>query len=150
MHYDRSDLMQLRTWTDEWLQDQILSVPGVAGSGIVGSQEIIAPASHVQLQRRGAWIRVPATAHASLIVVPLLLNALHRRHGRTLMTMRFQSKYSCSLEVMVFSPVSKHFHPSGGSIESGDQRVLVSAGDATFPAFFIEETNEDVKRCSAC
>ena len=66
LHYDRSDLMQLRTWTDEWLQDQILSVPGVAGSGIVGSQEIIAPASHVQLQRRGAWIRVPATAHASL------------------------------------------------------------------------------------
>ena len=33
---DRWDLVQLRTWTDEWLQDQILSVPGVAGTEIVG------------------------------------------------------------------------------------------------------------------
>ncbi|BAN36879.1 RND transporter, HAE1/HME family, permease protein (plasmid) [Sulfuricella denitrificans skB26] len=33
---DRLDLVKLRTWTDEWLQDQILSVPGVAGTEIVG------------------------------------------------------------------------------------------------------------------
>ena len=33
---DRWNLVQLRTWTDEWLQDQILSVPGVAGTEIVG------------------------------------------------------------------------------------------------------------------
>ncbi len=33
---DRWDLVQLRTWTEEWLQDQILSVSGVAGTEIVG------------------------------------------------------------------------------------------------------------------
>jgi len=33
---DLWDLVQLRTWTDEWLQDQMLSVPGVAGTEIVG------------------------------------------------------------------------------------------------------------------
>jgi HAE1 family hydrophobic/amphiphilic exporter-1 len=33
---DRWDLVHLRTWTDEWLQDQILAVPGVAGTDIVG------------------------------------------------------------------------------------------------------------------
>ena len=33
---DRWDLVQLRTWADEWLQDQILAVPGVAGTDIVG------------------------------------------------------------------------------------------------------------------
>lgn len=33
---DRWDLVKLRTWTDEWLQDQILAVPGVAGTDIVG------------------------------------------------------------------------------------------------------------------
>jgi hydrophobe/amphiphile efflux-1 (HAE1) family protein len=33
---DRWDLVQLRTWTDEWLQDQIIAVPGVAGTDIVG------------------------------------------------------------------------------------------------------------------
>lgn len=30
------DLVQLRTWADEWLQDQILAVNGVAGTEIVG------------------------------------------------------------------------------------------------------------------
>ncbi len=30
------DLVKLRTWTDEWLQDQLLAVPGVAGTEIVG------------------------------------------------------------------------------------------------------------------
>ncbi len=33
---DEWDLVQLRTWTDEWLQDQMLAVPGVAGTEIVG------------------------------------------------------------------------------------------------------------------
>ncbi len=36
---DRWDLVRLRTWTDEWLQDQMLSVPGVAGTEIVGGLE---------------------------------------------------------------------------------------------------------------
>jgi len=30
------DLVKLRTWTEEWLQDQLLAVPGVAGTEIVG------------------------------------------------------------------------------------------------------------------
>ncbi len=30
------DLVQLRTWADEWLQDQILAVKGVAGTEIIG------------------------------------------------------------------------------------------------------------------
>ncbi len=33
---DQWDLVQTRTWTDEWLQDQLLAVPGVAGTEIVG------------------------------------------------------------------------------------------------------------------
>lgn len=33
---DQWDLVQLRTWADEWLQDQLLAVPGVAGTEIVG------------------------------------------------------------------------------------------------------------------
>ncbi len=33
---DRWDLVKLRTWVDEWLQDQLLAVPGVAGTEIVG------------------------------------------------------------------------------------------------------------------
>ena len=33
---DRWDLVQLRTWADNWLQDQVLAVPGVAGTDIVG------------------------------------------------------------------------------------------------------------------
>ncbi len=32
----RLDLVKLRTWVDEWLQDRLLSVPGVAGTEIVG------------------------------------------------------------------------------------------------------------------
>lgn len=30
------DLVQIRTWVDEWFQDQLLAVPGVAGTEIVG------------------------------------------------------------------------------------------------------------------
>jgi len=33
---DQWDLVKLRTWADEWLQDQLLAVPGVAGTEIVG------------------------------------------------------------------------------------------------------------------
>jgi len=33
---DQWDLVQLRTWVDEWLQDQLLAVPGVAGTEIAG------------------------------------------------------------------------------------------------------------------
>jgi hydrophobe/amphiphile efflux-1 (HAE1) family protein len=33
---DLWDLVKLRTWTDEWLQDQLLTVQGVAGTEIVG------------------------------------------------------------------------------------------------------------------
>ncbi len=33
---DQWDLVKLRTWTDDWLQDKILAVPGVAGTEIVG------------------------------------------------------------------------------------------------------------------
>ncbi|MBE7557743.1 efflux RND transporter permease subunit [bacterium] len=33
---DDWDLVQIRTWVDEWLQDQLLAVPGVAGTEIVG------------------------------------------------------------------------------------------------------------------
>ena len=33
---DDWDLVKLRTWTDNWLQDQLLAVPGVAGTEIVG------------------------------------------------------------------------------------------------------------------
>ena len=33
---DRWDLGRLRTWTDEWLQDRMLTVPGVAGTDIIG------------------------------------------------------------------------------------------------------------------
>jgi hydrophobe/amphiphile efflux-1 (HAE1) family protein len=33
---DEWDLVEIRTWVDEWLQDQLLAVPGVAGTEIVG------------------------------------------------------------------------------------------------------------------
>ena len=33
---DALDLTKLRTWTENWLQDQLLAVPGVAGTDIVG------------------------------------------------------------------------------------------------------------------
>jgi hydrophobe/amphiphile efflux-1 (HAE1) family protein len=36
---DQWDLVRLRTWTDNWLQDQLLAVPGVAGTEIVGGLE---------------------------------------------------------------------------------------------------------------
>ena len=36
---DRWDLVKLRDWTENWLQDRLLAVPGVAGTEIVGGQK---------------------------------------------------------------------------------------------------------------
>jgi hydrophobic/amphiphilic exporter-1 (mainly G- bacteria), HAE1 family len=33
---DQLDLVKLRTWTEDWLQDRLTAVPGVAGTDIVG------------------------------------------------------------------------------------------------------------------
>jgi len=33
---DQLDLVKLRTWTEDWLQDRLMAVPGVAGTDIVG------------------------------------------------------------------------------------------------------------------
>jgi hydrophobe/amphiphile efflux-1 (HAE1) family protein len=33
------DLVELREWTDRWLKDQLIAVPGVAGTNIVGGYE---------------------------------------------------------------------------------------------------------------
>jgi multidrug efflux pump subunit AcrB len=33
---DRWDMVRLRSWADQWLQDQLISVPGVAGTEIIG------------------------------------------------------------------------------------------------------------------
>ncbi|MFP4681079.1 MAG: efflux RND transporter permease subunit [Chitinispirillaceae bacterium] len=33
---DQWDLVRLRSWADQWLQDQLITVPGVAGTAIVG------------------------------------------------------------------------------------------------------------------
>ncbi len=33
---DQWDLVKLRTWTEDWLQDRLMAVPGVAGTDIVG------------------------------------------------------------------------------------------------------------------
>jgi hydrophobic/amphiphilic exporter-1 (mainly G- bacteria), HAE1 family len=33
---DQWDLVKLRTWTEDWLQDRLMAVPGVAGTEIVG------------------------------------------------------------------------------------------------------------------
>lgn len=33
---DQWDLVKLRTWTEDWLQDRLMAVPGVAGTEVVG------------------------------------------------------------------------------------------------------------------
>ena len=33
---EQLDLVKLRTWTEDWLQDRLMAVPGVAGTDIVG------------------------------------------------------------------------------------------------------------------
>ncbi|MBN1491744.1 MAG: efflux RND transporter permease subunit, partial [Phycisphaerae bacterium] len=52
---DQLDLVKLRTWTDEWLQDQLLAVPGVAGTEIVGGlkREIRVHLDALALEKHG-------------------------------------------------------------------------------------------------
>jgi len=49
------DLVRLRTWTDNWLQDQLLAVPGVAGTEIVGGlvREIRVHLDPLALEKHG-------------------------------------------------------------------------------------------------
>lgn len=49
------DLVQLRTWADEWFQDQLLAVRGVAGTEIVGGlqREIRVHLDAVALEKHG-------------------------------------------------------------------------------------------------
>lgn len=57
---DLWDLVQLRTWTDEWLQDQMLAVPGVAGTEIIGglAREIRVHLKPDALEKYGLTIAV--------------------------------------------------------------------------------------------
>jgi hydrophobe/amphiphile efflux-1 (HAE1) family protein len=52
---DQWDLLRLRTWVDEWLQDQLLAVSGVAGTEIVGGlkREIRVHLDPVALEKYG-------------------------------------------------------------------------------------------------
>ncbi len=52
------DLVKIRTWTDEWLQDQLLAVPGVAGTEIVGGlkREIRIHLDEEALEKHGLTI----------------------------------------------------------------------------------------------
>ena len=49
------DLTKLRTWTENWLQDQLLAIPGVAGTEIVGGmkREIRIHVDPVALEKYG-------------------------------------------------------------------------------------------------
>lgn len=51
----RWNLIELRSWVDEWLQDQLLAVPGVAGTEIVGGlkREIRVHVDPLALQKYG-------------------------------------------------------------------------------------------------
>ena len=55
---DLWDLIKIRTWTDEWLQDQLLAVPGVAGTEIVGGlkREIRIHLDEEALEKHGLTI----------------------------------------------------------------------------------------------
>jgi len=55
---DLWDLVKIRTWTDEWLQDQLLAVPGVAGTEIVGGlkREIRIHLDEEALEKHGLTI----------------------------------------------------------------------------------------------
>ncbi len=33
---DKWDLVKIRTWTENWLQDRLMATPGVAGTEVVG------------------------------------------------------------------------------------------------------------------
>lgn len=52
---DQLDLVKLRTWVDKWLQNQIISVPGVAGTDITGGlkREILVHLDNSTLEKYG-------------------------------------------------------------------------------------------------
>ena len=52
---DQWDLVKLRTWVDKWLQNQIISVPGVAGTDITGGlkREILVHLDNSALEKFG-------------------------------------------------------------------------------------------------
>jgi len=52
---DQWDMVKLRTWVDKWLQDQIISVPGVAGTDITGGlkREILVHLDNAALKKFG-------------------------------------------------------------------------------------------------
>jgi len=52
---DQIDLVKLRTWVDKWLQNQIISVPGVAGTDITGGlkREILVHLDNAALEKFG-------------------------------------------------------------------------------------------------
>ncbi|MCK7512285.1 MAG: efflux RND transporter permease subunit [Desulfobacterales bacterium] len=52
---DQMDLVKLRTWVDKWLQNQIISVPGVAGTDITGGlkREILVHLDNSALEKYG-------------------------------------------------------------------------------------------------
>ncbi|MCX5828562.1 MAG: efflux RND transporter permease subunit [Deltaproteobacteria bacterium] len=52
---DQWDLVKLRTWVDKWLQNQIISVPGVAGTDITGGlkREILVHLDNAALEKYG-------------------------------------------------------------------------------------------------
>ncbi|MCX5831517.1 MAG: efflux RND transporter permease subunit [Deltaproteobacteria bacterium] len=52
---DQWDMVKLRTWVDKWLQNQIISVPGVAGTDITGGlkREILVHLDAAALEKYG-------------------------------------------------------------------------------------------------
>lgn len=52
---DQWDMVKLRTWVDKWLQNQIISVPGVAGTDITGGlkREILVYLDNASLEKYG-------------------------------------------------------------------------------------------------
>ncbi len=52
---DQWDLVKLRTWVDKWLQNQVISVPGVAGTDITGGlkREILVHLDNAALEKYG-------------------------------------------------------------------------------------------------
>jgi len=63
------NLVKLRTWVDEWLQDQLLAVPGVAGTEIVGGlkREIRVHLDPLALEKHG-------------LTLPAVLNRLRQEN----------------------------------------------------------------------
>ncbi|MGV8079961.1 MAG: efflux RND transporter permease subunit [Syntrophales bacterium] len=59
---DQLDLVKLRTWVDKWLQNQIISVPGVAGTDITGGlkREVLVHLDNSALEKYG--LSLPAVS----------------------------------------------------------------------------------------